>query len=84
MLYIKSFALSLIVFSILFGLSRYIGFNNPYIDWTLLIVSSLIPLFVEKIRKGSLAFLLSLISLNGVVMFFLSFWLLAVFFSEGL
>ena len=80
----RNILLAIAIYVLFIVLSRYSGLVNPILDWIVLILSSLIPLAINKTLKRSAVVLISIFCVNAVILFFGGFWLIGVLFGDGL
>lgn len=81
---IKFSVIPVIFFLLTLIAARAFGVNNAYFDWAALIAFTLYPLvFIAKAGLNKLA-LAALLLVNPAIMFTLAFYVLAMFYGEGL
>ena len=88
MIAIRSILVSIALFSGFLALSRWLGFTYPAADWIVLGLCLVSPLLDSQARalvktKGLIAIAIWL-SLNGVFLLGVAFWVIATLFGEGL
>jgi hypothetical protein len=84
MIFILEFLISLLVFVFGFFVLRLIGIQNATVDWIFLILCALIPLYSKRIRINGIIYIALLVFLNVIVMFYSAFYIIAIFFKDGL
>jgi hypothetical protein len=88
MIVVRSVLLSVVLYGAFIALSRWLGFTYPAADWIALGLCLVSPLLDSRARawvktKGLIAIAIWL-SLNGVFLLGVAFWVIATLFGEGL
>lgn len=84
MIFVLEFFISLFVFVFGFIVLRLIGVQNATVDWIFLILCALIPLYSKRMRIKGIIYIALLVFLNMTVMFYSAFYIIAIFFKDGL
>lgn len=76
-------AVAIVIYSAyLFG-TRSVGGGNKYLDWIVLVLSVLSVLLWPAVRAANRNYLLLFMGALLLLLFFWTFWFLAVVFGEG-
>lgn len=83
MIYLRSIGIPVGIYVIYILISRYLSASNTALDWSFFWVCALLPIVDSKIRT-KMVLAIGLPLLNAVIMFFITFWVIAIVFKEGL
>jgi hypothetical protein len=84
MIFYLEFLISLLIFVFLFTVLRLIGVQSATVDWLLLILCALIPVYSKRMRIKGIIYIALLVFFNTIVMFYSAFYIMAFFFNDGL